>query len=242
MSEPGLHRGRKFKLLIGIIIVILLVLSACDILSLLPRGMDAGNGEPGQEEGDSDEIPEPGDQNPPVAISCPSEPTQFTLFVSHTFDYSPGRNTQMMLISGSSGLSSPCSLTVDRERVTAQDCFIPYTNAGTVNTDAGPCQHDGQGQAILSIEGSCSDGELTLTLTEMPDASAGLGGTLNCPQVSEPYVTFYPPSITTRTFVIQVGGYEATEDANPDISNSFTYHKSWTLYSQDLLSPPSLDE
>jgi hypothetical protein len=180
------------------------------------------------------ETAEPDDVGP-VALVCPSESVSFKLIVNHQFNWSPGRQTDQILVEGNTGPEASCQLTVKGNEVDAADCTVSYTNAGTFKGDAGECEHSGEGTALIEIEGFCKDGKVTLEITETQDPDAGLGGTLNCPQAnfSEPYVTFYPPSLTTESFSIDLGGHTVTEDVEAD-PLGFQYHKQWTLIPVDF--------
>ena len=171
----------------------------------------------------------------PVALVCPSEPVSFELIVNHQFNWSPGRQTDQILVEGNTGPEASCQLTVNGNKVDAAECVVPYTNAGTFKGDGGECEHSGEGTALVEIEGSCKDGKVTLEITEIQDPDASLGGTMTCPQANftEPYVTFYPPSLTTEIFSIDLGGHTVTEDVEAD-PLGFQYHKQWTLIPLDF--------
>lgn len=224
---------RRFSLFAILFMVAALAIQGCGTLSAAPAEAPPSS----NDEGDVNEPPGESNDLEPVALACPPKRTEMVLFVSHTFDWSANRDTDRFLVKGSTEPSSPCPITLEGSQVNAPSCRVPYTNSGQIQTDAGPCELDGQGTAVLEFEGSCKDGIVTLTITEFPDPDVGLTGALNCRGASEPYLTFYPPSITTREFHLKVGGVEATEDADPDLSGQFSYHKSWTLRSPDLISP-----
>ena len=236
-------RRPRLRQVIGIFCGSLTALAlAC---SLLPASLSgAGNpdqggaapsGPIGSVDDGSDDLVDP-DLLPPAAAGCPTSPQQAVLFISHTFDWAPNRDKSIAEIQGQTEASSPCPLTIDGNTVTSPGCLVSYTNTGAIHGSGGDCQVQGQGQAEVSIEGSCDQGKVTLTITEMP-ADETPGATMTCPNQSTPYVTYYPPSLTTRTFQIQVGGDEAVEDADPDLTNQFSYHKTWALRVEGLTSP-----
>ncbi|MFO7943399.1 MAG: hypothetical protein R6U51_03765 [Anaerolineales bacterium] len=231
-------------------LILSLALSACGRLAGF-SGFD-GAEEPGpgdgenQDEGafepldlsDGEDQTGAGDDVPPVSLSCPAEPMEISMFVHHTWNFSPNRDTEMMSVEGSTGLLAGCSLTVVRDKVTMEDCVVPFTNHGNLETDEGKCDIKANGFAVIVLEdGICEDGVITLTLSETLDPDEEYGGSMNCPNISQPYIPFYPPSITTREFQIQVGGMSATETVDPDLSGQFQYSKEWTLVSKDLELP-----
>ncbi|NQS90835.1 MAG: hypothetical protein HQ574_00365, partial [Chloroflexi bacterium] len=219
----------------------------------LPSGSDQADGD-GQyvsqdqalesEEGDSidDYNPDnPGDVSS-LALVCPKDPTEFVLFLSHTWDFSPNRDLEKMRVDGQTAPFVSCPLTVQGSKVTMKDCFFPITNTGFILTDDGSCDISASGDAILSAdEPYCENGKVIITFIESIDPDATTNGAMNCPNKSQPYIPFYPPSITTRTFDIAVGGHTQTEDMNPDLSNQFKYHKEWTLFSKDFPMPERED-
>lgn len=177
-----------------------------------------------------------GDVNP-VALACPSEMENFGLFLTHSWDFSPNRETDKMKVDGQTAPSSPCMFSVAGSTVIMEDCLVPITNTGFIQTDDGPCDITASGQALISIEGaSCRDGVITMTIVEAIDADSGTGA-MNCPNTSQPYFPFFPFSSTTREFPIQIGGAEATDSADPDLSGQFQYQKSWTVHSESMTSP-----
>ena len=76
------------------------------------------------------ETTEPDDVGP-VALVCPSESVSFELIVNHQFNWSPGRQTDQILVEGNTGAEASCQLTVNGNKVDAAECVVPYTNAGT---------------------------------------------------------------------------------------------------------------
>jgi hypothetical protein len=234
-----LRSHRRFAVLMGLLSIISLMLACALLPAGLPGVGGASQGDPtaqppsrqADNEGRAGEGPEP------VAAACPNKPQQAVLFISHTFDWSPNRDKSVAEINGQTEASAPCPLTIDGDKVTAGPCMVRYGNSGVVHGSDGDCQVQGQGQAEVDIEGTCQQGVVTLTISEFP-ADESPGATLTCPGQTTPYVTYYPPSLTTRTFQIQVGGADASEDANPDLTNQFSYHKTWSLRIEGLTSPP----
>jgi len=245
---------RKTWTLILIFIIILslsLIAAGCSVLQ--NASQPAGDSESefetidlSGEDGDSDDS-EADDssgssESPPVMAHCPAEPMAMSLILNHTWDFSPNRDLEMMKVDGKTAPFVSCPLSVHGSKVTMEDCYFPFTSTGFVNTDAGPCDITASGDAVLSVEGAyCEDGKVTLTIIETIDTNVETSGAMNCPNKSQPYIPFYPFSGTTRTFAIVVGGFEQSEDMNPDLSNQFQYHKEWVLQSQDLPIPDSED-
>lgn len=231
-------------------LILILALSACGRLAG-DLGNDGGE-EPvpgeGEDQGEGgfepldisveEDQPVEGDDVPPVAISCPAEPMEINMFLHHTWNFAPNRQTEMMSADGRTGTLADCSLVVHRDKVSMEDCVIPFDNSGYLESDQGRCNINAHGFALISLEdGFCKDGVITLTFSEILDSDQGYGGTLNCPGFSSPYIPFYPPSLTTREFHIQQGGMSATETMDPDLSGQFRYSKEWTLVSEDLELP-----
>lgn len=157
-----------------------------------------------------------------VGLVCPRELTRFVLVPDHTWTWSPGGQVGAGLVQGSTTGGS-CDILVSGDVASGEDCLISYSNSGTV----GNCQLNGQSTALLSFEGTCTSGKIVLTITEIQNPEAELGGILVCPVISEPYPTFYPPSITNASFLINSEGSTAAE-AKSDPAG-FTYSKKWTL-------------
>ncbi len=221
--------NRRFRFVLGVVLLcgLSFSLTGCAVLrAVFPAGFGglgspAGQVDPLAPEPDSGDDDEP----EPVAIACPAEPVEFLLTLVHSWTFSPAGQTQVMQITGNTTSGASCFMTVNRENVQAEDCLIPYSITG--NMAAGQCEVDGESTALITITGSCADGVITLTITETQNPDAGLGGALNCPGYSGQYVTFYPPSMTTRSFIITSAGEVQTEDGG-DMAG-FQYQKSWTL-------------
>jgi hypothetical protein len=226
------HQSKpRIRFLIPVIICVSLILAGC--------GVKAVPDSPG--DGDMSDPPPPGD-SPPVALACPKDSTEFTLFISHTWDFSPNRDTEMMKVNGQTEPSSPCPITIAGGTVIMEACQVPFTSTGFIKTNDGMCDITASGSALVTLDDAyCEDAKVTLSIVENLDTDAPYSGAMNCPDVSQPYIPFYPFSHTTRTFHIQVGGTTQTEDMDPDLSNQFKYQKEWTLYSVNLLSPNAGD-
>jgi hypothetical protein len=172
-----------------------------------------------------------------AALACPADLTEFVLFLSHTWDFSPGRQLELMKVEGQTGASSPCPFSVAGNTVIMEQCKVPITNTGFIQTDDGPCDITASGTALISIEdASCDGGVITMTIVETIDPDSG-SGAMNCPNTSQPYFPTFPFSRTTRDFHIQVGGAEASESVDPDLSGQFMYNKSWSIHSETMGSP-----
>jgi len=243
-------RITKYPILLIFCLIFILIFSGCSVLQSVgqPSGGDdvfdeidlSGNGDVADYPDDGEDTSADGEP-PPAAIVCPKDPSEFVLFLSHTWDFSPNRDVEKMQVNGQTGPSSPCQLTIAGSTVLMEQCRVPITNTGFIQTDDGPCDISASGTALISIENAyCEDGKVTMTIVETIDPDSG-SGSMNCPNQSQPYFPFYPYSGTTRTFTIQVGGSIKTEDMNPDLSNQFKYYKEWTLHAPGLGSPTGGD-
>ena len=230
----------RLVLILSTIMCLSLLIGACDILGAAPDPADPDGQFTSQEqalESDDDDQPHDDSDINPIALTCPKKMTEFIMFVSHSWDFSPTRQLDKMKVDGQTGLSSPCPFSVVGSTVIMEECHVPITNTGFVQTDEGPCDITASGEALVSIEdASCDDGVLTMTIVETSNPDSGTGA-MNCPGMSQPYFPFFPYSRTTRSFQIAVGGTEATEFADPDLSGQFMYNKSWTVHSEALQSP-----
>lgn len=231
----------KLFLILSIFLCLSLVVSGCSILGATadPSDPDGQYTSQGQalESGDGDApLDDPGDVSS-AALACPSEMTDFVLFLSHTWDFSPNRELELMKVNGQTAASSPCPFSVAGSTVIMEECHVPITNTGFIQTDAGPCDITASGEALISIEeASCADGVITMTIVETINPDTGTGS-MNCPETSQPYFPFFPFSSTTRDFHIKVGGAEASDSADPDLSGQFMYNKLWTVHSETMGSP-----
>jgi len=239
-------RGRVLPyVVIGLLLLSSLLLSGCNVVQVmliglsatqggLPGGPDGAGGMAGDSSGDSSAGSSQegdgsgGDPGEPglVGLACPSESTRFVLVANHTWTFSPAGQTQIMEINGTTS-GDGCDIFVAGDVASGPDCSINFTNTGVIHGDSGDCQIDGQGRGILSFQGSCQDGQITLTITEIHDPDTEMGGSMNCAGYSGPYATFYPPSLTTRTFAIDSAGATASESGG-DLSG-FNYNKTWVM-------------
>lgn len=246
-------RKRPYLILVFIIITCLsMIVAGCSVLQNVsqPAGGDEDDfetidlsGEDGESD-DSDGDFSPDDSELPLSAYgiCPPNPMAMVLIVNHTWDFSPNRDLEKMKVDGKTAPFAACPLSVHGSQVTMEDCIFPFTSTGYVNTDAGQCDITASGDAILSVEWAvCEDGKITLTIIETIDTNTETSGAMNCPNKSQPYIPFYPYSGTTRTFDIVVGGFEQSEDMDPDLSGQFKYHKEWVLQSTDFPGPESED-
>ena len=235
---------RRSKLLVVLTLAISasLVLGGCGILGNAGSAPDDDGQYTSQGqalESDDGEADLPSDESglEPVALACPSEVTEFVLFLSHNWDFSPNRDLEKMRVNGQTAASSPCPFSVAGSTVVMEECHVPITNTGFIQTDSGPCDITSSGEALISIEdASCDDGVITMTIVETLNPDGG-SGAMNCPDTSEPYLPFFPFSRTTRSFPIKVGGSEASESVDPDMSGQFMYNKTWTVHGESMGSP-----
>ena len=159
------------------------------------------------------------------------------LFLSHTWDFSPNRDLESMRVNGQTTESSPCHFSVAGSTVIMEECHVPITNTGFIKTDDGSCDITASGEALVSIEdATCKKGVISMTIVETINPDTGTGA-MNCPNVSQPYFPFYPFSRTTRNFHIQIGGAEAVESVDPDMTGQFKYDKTWTVHGETTGSP-----
>ena len=225
-------------LMVVLLMVSIPLLSGCTVVQMMLGGANAFEDElPGDTSGmagdssggmSQEDGGAAGDSGEPgtVALACPSESTRFVLATQHSWSFSPAGQTQIMQIDGTT-TGPGCDIYVAGDVATGEDCAVDFTNTGVIHGDSGDCQIDGVGRGILSFEGTCQDGRITLTITEIHDPDTEMGGTMNCPGFSSPYATFYPPSMTTVTFMIDSAGSTANESLN-DITG-FNYNKTWVL-------------
>lgn len=251
-----LHSTKKGPDLIFVLVIMLcssLIVAGCGVLQNVsqPAGGDEDefdtidlSGEDGDsDDPDGDFSSDDSELPPPAYGICPPNPMAMFLVVNHTWDYSPNRDLATMRVDGKTAPFIPCSLSVHGSKVTMEKCVFPFTNTGYMNTDAGRCDIKASGDAILSVEQAyCKDGKITLTIIETIDTDGGTSGTLSCPnKLPTPFVPFYPYSLTTRTFAIVMGGFEQSDDKNPDLTGQYRYNKIWTLHSIDLPMPENED-
>lgn len=226
-----------------LLLILSLLVSGCGMLGAGSDAEDAGGNLTSQGqalEGDDQSSLPPSDETglEPVALSCPEELTDFVLFVSHNWNFSPNRELDKMKVEGQTAASSPCNFSVAGETVIMEVCSVPITNTGFIQTDDGPCDITASGAALISVaDAYCKDGVITLTIVEELDSESG-SGAMNCPNRSQEYFPFFPYSLTTRDFQIKIGGADAAETADPDLSGQFMYNKHWSVRTTEMISPP----
>ena len=241
----------NWVLIFIIVLCLSMIVAGCSVLQNVSQPTDGGeddfetidlsgeDGDSGDLEGeDTSDVSE----DYSIMLTCPAEPMAMVLIVNHTWDFSPNRDLEKMKVDGKTAPFVACPLSVHGSQVTMEDCIFPFTSTGYVNTDAGQCDITASGDAILSVEWAvCEEGKITLTIIETIDTNTETNGAMNCPNKSQPYIPFYPYSGTTRTFPIVVGGFEQSEDMDPDLSGQFKYHKEWVLQPTDFPGPESED-
>ncbi len=229
----------RLVLILTITLCLSILIGGCSILGAPadPDGQYTSQGQALDSGDGDDDLPVDESGLEPVALACPSDMTEFVLFLSHTWDFSPNRELELMKVNGQTAASSPCPFSVAGSTVIMEECHVPITNTGFIQTDDGPCDITASGQALISIEDAyCQDGVITMTIVETIDADSGTGA-MNCPNTSQPYFPFFPFSSTTRDFQIQIGGAEASESADPDLSGQFMYNKTWVIHGETTGSP-----
>jgi hypothetical protein len=206
--------------------------------------------EPDQESGpeDIDNVGLTGDESDPgsepedignVYMSCPEEPVTFKLLLDHTFDFSPGRDTEKMLITGNTSPDAWCFVLLNGNVIQADDCVVDYEFSGFIQGSDAKCDIQGASTALIEIEGECmalepSDdenapvAEIYLTITEGQNPDADPGSVINCPGYSNIFHSFYPTSFSVTSFNIQDQG-STDKDNGVDFSKQFEFNKSWTL-------------
>ncbi len=164
-----------------------------------------------------------------LALTCPTEPLSGKLEISHSFDWSPNRDTENIFVQGSTDEGVWCLVTVTGGKVEVDECVVTYSNNGYFKGDNGECNVLGTGKAAVEVTGSCTEGQINLEISEYID-EAELGATMTCPGgFSQPYPTFYPFTLKEATFIIQKEGSTVIESVEEDLSHSYSYIKSWTL-------------
>lgn len=232
---------QNITLLIHILVIILLcsLLSACGVKSADPVP-DEGALDPIDlsDPGDSAEGEE-SDGQEPIHLVCPPDTTYYKLQLNHTFTFSPGGNKELMQVTGHTTPDAWCLISINGETVQADPCIVGYEYNGWIQGSDGKCDITGTSTALLEFDGEChmtdpetgkQEGvaEVLLGITEVQDPDADLGGALNCPRASAPYMGFYPPTFSVMSFLIQEGG-ASDVDSDTDFAGQFEYQKSWTL-------------
>lgn len=185
---------------------------------------------------DGDSADESSDEDFPLMLAkCPKDSMELILVVAHTWDYSPNRDLELMRVNGQTGTFAHCLVTVHGRKVTMEDCQVAITNTGFAQTDEGPCDISASGFALITADEPYCDakGNIVITFIESIDADAESSGAMNCPGYSQGWFPYFPHSITTKSFRIQVDGDTKFEDMDPDLTGQFKYHKEWSLHSQD---------
>ena len=157
-------------------------------------------------------------------------PARFSIRSTHTFNWSPGRVTDQILVNGKTTMGAVCHVGTGTTEENPRQCRIPYSNTGYIQTGAGRCNVSGKSQALLEVVASCSKGNYVLGITEYQDPDAGLGGEMDCPKIPmiQPHATYYPGTISRISFPTSQRSYTANEPG-PDMSGSFEYAKSWEI-------------
>ncbi len=230
------------KPLVTLMVVILLVvplITSCGTQSA-PINTPEGEGIPVDSSGD--EVDQGGVPEDVGIIfpNCPEEPVVFKLQLKHTFDFSPGRDTEKMLVKGNTTPDAWCLVTLHGTVIKADDCLVGYKYKGFIQGSGGKkCNIEGESTALISIEGECAPGvpnaletvgvaEIYLTIIETGDPAADVSGAFTCPGFSDAYLGFYPPSFSVLSFGIEDIG-SSDFDSDLDITGMFEFDKSWTL-------------
>ena len=232
---------KSSKPLITLMVIMLLVIplvTSCGTQSV-PIDDSGGEESPADSTGDESNQESGPEDIGIVFPNCPEEPVVFKLQLKHTFDFSPGRDTAKMLISGHTTEDAWCLVVLRGTVIEADDCLVGYKYNGFVQTSDGKCDIQGESTALISIEGECAPGvpnaletagvaEIYLTITETGNPDADVSGTFTCPDFSDAYLGFYPPSFSVMSFGIEDIG-SSDFDSDLDITGQFEFDKSWTL-------------
>jgi hypothetical protein len=148
-NSISLLRSRsRLVLILSILIGLSLAISGCSILGAAPDPVD-----PDYEYTSQEQALESGDDIERAALVCPKDMTKFALFPAHTWDFSPSRDLELMKINGQTEALSPCPFSVAGSTVIMEECHVPITNTGFIQTDDGPCDITASGMAFVSIRG-----------------------------------------------------------------------------------------
>lgn len=170
---------------------------------------------------------------PLVALACPDDVAYFKLQLNHTFNFSPGRETEKMLVEGRTLPNAWCFVTLNGKEIEPEECLVDYEYNGFIQGSDGKCAIQGASTALITIEGNCGNAgddetpQVYLEITEIQNPDADLSGALNCPGFSSAYIGFYPPSSSIVSFPIQERGASASDSS--DMTGQFEMHKTWTL-------------
>lgn len=183
--------------------------------------------------------PDPSD---PVAGYCPQEAANFTLFLTHSWEFSPGMQTEIMLIKGMTEPSASCSFLVEKNKVSFPPCYISFTNTGKMISESGTqCDLTATATAqveVMADQSSCKDGILVLTISEYWDGDAPYDSTLQCKDKSYPHVAYYSPLIRTVEFALSSGVVTAREEVKR-FANSWNYNRVWSVGTDYFIEPSS---
>jgi len=229
-----------------VLLLVALLITSCGTLSapIEDLGSQGSPVDPAGDESNQESGPE---DIGSVYLTCPEEPIVYKLQLNHTFDFSPGRDTAKMLISGHTTPDAWCLVTLNGNVIEADDCIVDYEYSGYIQGSE-RCDVKGASTALISIEGECMDmkptnnekdlvAEIYLTITEGQDPDAGLSGTITCPGSSYAYIGFYPPTFSVMSFSIADQGI-TDNDSDMDFSGQFEFDKSWTLIPAGFPSEP----
>jgi hypothetical protein len=240
-------RDNRYGKILAIILICAVLLSACSILLNPDEGSKEESLPTDEEEPLSENLTsqeqalDSGDDiplEPLVDGLCPKEGREMTGFflITHSWDFSPNRDQEMMKVTGQTAEVSMCPLKLVGTKFSAKPCSVPFNNTGFIKTDDGMCDVTASGSALIEFEdGYCENGVVTVTVVENLDTDAAYNGAMNCPNVSQPYAPTYPPSRTTVSFKVDSSGSTASESLDPDLTNQFKYDKKWTLLFDDLI-------
>jgi len=196
---------------------------------------DLGNFDPEDflpEDFDIPDLDEFGEPEEPVSGSgiCPSQPTEYVLMVDHTWDFSINRDTENMKVDGWTDSNSECTVIIEGSQVNMPNCVVPISNEGFIQTDAGPCSITAYGYLEITLDNPrCEAGVVVARIIDVIDPDMESGGEMICPGSTQTYFPFYPFSNSAAQFRLQPGGDILVEEADPDVSNQFKYHKEWML-------------
>ena len=232
---------KSSKPLVMLMVIMLLVVPLIASCGTQSVPIDDPGGEESPLDSNGDELDqESGPEDIGIVFpNCPEEPVVFKLQLNHTFDFSPDRNTEKMLINGYTTPDAWCLVVLNGKVIEADDCLVGYKYNGFIQGSDGKCDVQGESTALISIEGECAPGvpnaletagvaEIYLTITETGNPEADISGAVNCPGFSSAYLGFYPPSFSVMSFGIEDKG-SSDFDSGPDLTGQFEFDKSWTL-------------
>jgi hypothetical protein len=256
-EDKVMKSSKPFVMIMIIILLVVPLIASCGAQSAPitnPSGEESPVQSPDEESGqesepeDIDNVDLTGDESDTgsgpedignVYMSCPTEPVTFKLQLNHTFNFSPGRDTEKMLVTGNTSPGAWCFVLLNGNVIEADDCVVDYEFSGYIQGSDAKCDIQGASTALIEIEGECmarkpSDdenapvAEIYLTITEGQDPDADLGSVINCPDYSNVFLSFYPTSFSVMSFNIQDKG-STDQDNGTDFSKQYEFNKSWTL-------------